>query len=150
MGKHHIYTACENCKPILKAHRVKVVDQDAADDGVVWSGTHQGNWDDGYSSSIGEMQELHDDEGWEMPCYVHPCKVTEFQFDPSDILDRVHDNHHEDAVDQLVDVKEMFAFFERWNKKQNLRSYYMINDSVIVLDQDRFNALLAQPLELTS
>lgn len=148
LGKHHIYTACEPCKEILKIHRVKVVEASAADDGVVWSDTHSGTWEDGYSSSIEEMQDLHDEEGLETPCYVHPCKAHHFSFDPSDILDRCHDDHHEDAVDQLEDVDGLLAFFKAWNAKQNLRSYYLKSDSVIVLDQQRFDELLAQPKEL--
>lgn len=148
MDKHRPYIACDPCLEILKAHRVKVVDCSEAEDGVIYSDTHQGNWDDGYSSSIEEMEDLHRDEGWEMPAYVHPCEATAFQFDPSDVLDRCHDNHHEDAVDQLVDTKGLFAFFKEWNAKQNVVSYHPKRDRIIVLDQVRFQALLDQPKEL--
>lgn len=147
--KHYMYTACAPCREILKAHRVKVVGSDHADDGVIWSDTHSGDWDDGYSSEVGAMLERCRDEGIEPPAYVHPCKATYFQFDPSDIYDRVHDNHHEDATDQIVDGEGLFAFFKTWNEKQNLRSYHIINDCVIVLDQARFDALLAQPKALS-
>lgn len=147
--KHYMYTACTTCREILKAHRVKVVDKSEADDGVVYSDSHQGTWDDGYSSSIEEMLELHEDEGWETPAYVHPCKANHFSFDPADIFDRVHDNHHEDAVDQIEDTEGLFAFFKEWNAKQNLTSYYQKHDSIIVLDQERFDALLSNPKELT-
>lgn len=147
--KHYTYTACTPCREILKAHRVKVVGASHADDGVIWSDTHNGDWEDGYASDVSAMLEHCEDEGIEPPAYVHPCKATHFQFDPADIYDRVHDNHHEDAVDQIVDGEGLFAFFKAWNAKQNLRSYHMINDSVIVLDQKRFDALLAQPKSLS-
>jgi hypothetical protein len=149
MEKHYPHVACAPCLEIRKAHRVKVVDASDADDGVVFSDTHQGNWGDGYSSSIEEMEELHRDEGWEMPCYVHPCEVRLFQFDPSDVLDRCHDEHHEGAADQLEDVDELFAFFKKWNAKQNVRSYWPKGGRVIVLDQTRFQALLDLPAELS-
>lgn len=147
--KHYAYTACEPCREILLVHRAEVVATEAADDGVVWSDTHQGDWEDGYASEVDALLERCRDEGVEPPCYVHPCKATHFQFDPSDIYDRVHDNHHEDAVDQIVDSAGLFLFFKEWNAKQTLRSYYMDRSKIIVLDQARFDALLAQPKALS-
>jgi hypothetical protein len=52
-------------------------------------------------------------------------------------------------VDQLEDTEGLFQFFIKWNSKQNLRSYYLKGDRVIVLDQARFDALLSQPKHLT-
>lgn len=147
--KHYMYTACPPCQEILKAHRVKVVGWDEADDGVVWTDEHNGTWGEGYSDDVLALIEMMKDEDLLPPCYVHPCKANHFSFDPADILDRVHDNHHEDAVDQLEDTEGLFQFFKEWNSKQNLRSYYLKGDRVIVLDQARFDALLSQPKHLT-
>ena len=148
--KHYPYTACTECREILLVHRAEVVGLDAADDGVIWSETHHGDWEDGYASEVSAMLERCRDEEVEPPCYVHPCKATHFQFDPTDIFDRVHDNHHEDAVDQIEDREGLFAFFKQWNDKQTLRSYYMDRSRIIVLDQERFQALLDQPKEMTA
>ena len=148
MDRHNPYTACTPCREILKAHRVRIVTADECDEGVIYSPTHQGNWNDGYSSSIEEMLELHADEGWEPPAYVHPCSANKFAFDPTDVIDRCHDDHHEDAADQIEDRDGLFEFFKNWNAKQSITSYWPQYDRVIVLDQERFNALLNQPKEL--
>lgn len=140
------YTACRPCREILKIQRAKIVDYKDCE-APVWSDDVSGSWGEGYSGEIAEMLEACEDEGVEPPCYVHPCELDKFQFDPADILDRVHDNHHEDAVDQLEDVGGMFSFFKEWNAKQNLVSYHPDYKRIIVLNQARFDAIAEQEAE---
>jgi len=143
LGKHEYYTACAPCREVLTIQRAEVVSESYADDGVIYSETHSGDWNDGYASEVGAMLEKCDDEGVEPPFYVHPCKANHFQFDPYNILDLVHDDHHEGAIDH--DKEGLFAFFKEWNAKQNLRSYYFEKSKVIVLDRERFDQFLTQP-----
>ena len=139
---HPSYTACRPCREVLKLQRATEVEYKDCE-APVFSDDVSGSWGDGYSGEMAELDETCNGEDVEMPCYVHPCIANHFKFDPADILDRAHDDHHEDAVDQIEDVEGLFSFFKEWNAKQNMRSYYPDYKKVIVLDRERFDALVS-------
>jgi hypothetical protein len=97
---------------------------------------------DGYFPEIAALEEWCDDEGVSMPCYVEPCKEVRFELGISHILENELSEFHEDAGSEIVNEDELYAFIEAWNKKQSLRSYYPVYDTVIVLDPARFAILL--------
>lgn len=136
------YTACRPCREVLKLRRASEVEYKDCE-APVFSDDVSGGWGDGYSGDMQEFEESCNSEDVDAPCYVHPCIANHFRFDPSYILDRAYDDHHEDAVDQIEDIDGLFSFFEKWNAKQNLRSYHPDYAKVIVLDRERFDKLKA-------
>lgn len=109
-----------------------------------------GDWGEGYSSSVHYLLEWWDFEhGVEIgptpapPAWCWPCKPVDFALDLERILESALDEFHEDAGDDLVAVDALDAFVEAWNKKQSLRTWYPDHTRVVVLDEARFRALLA-------
>lgn len=100
-------------------------------------------WNEGYHESLDACIEWHDDEGLPPPCYVHPCAEKRLSIDTDWIIQCAVEDHHEDAVDHLIGVEWLVAFVEAWVAKQTLRSYDALTGMVIVLDERRFEALLA-------
>lgn len=137
------YAACRPCREILKLRRAEEVEYSDCD-APIFSDDVSGSWGEGYSGEIHELEEYCEDANCDLPCYVHPCIATHFKFDPADVLDRAHDNHHEDAVDQIEDVEGLFAFFKEWNAKQSMRSYFPDYKKVIVLDRARFDEMIIE------
>ena len=138
------WTACARCRERNKLLRAVEIEATGYSD-PVYSDECGGEWNEGYSSSLDALREWCEDHEVAMPAYVHPCDETAFALDPAHILESALDEHHEDAADQVVDEEGLEAFLKEWNAKQTLRSCFPDTKRVIVLDQERFDALIAPP-----
>jgi len=125
----------------VRLRRAVLVERESWDD-PVQSDSVSGDWGDGYSSDIGALLEWCDDESEDAPVFCYPCKPTYLRLDPDTMLQHVTDDMHEEASDQIVDADGLFDFIEAWNAKQTCVSWYPDHARVIVLDEERFAALL--------
>ena len=145
LGKSH-YTACEKCRKRTSLQEAQIV-KPGDYDGPVYSDANSGDWGEGYFSDLGEISEHCHDHDEKEPAYVFTCHEKLLQLDPENILEHAIDDMHEDAQDQIEAADEFFAFIKDWNSKQYCKTYYPNRKQVIILDQERFDALLAQPLQ---
>lgn len=106
-----------------------------------------GDWEDGYSSSVGALIDAYEDEDEPLPAYCHPCTPQYLRLDAESILESATDDMHEDAADQIVGADEVFAFCKSWNKKQTCATWYPDNTRVIILDTALFAELIADDLQ---
>ncbi|MGV1913585.1 hypothetical protein G6K96_21750 [Agrobacterium vitis] len=112
--------------------------------------------EDDYAQDVEELLEKHSDRlSWadvpdeeiagQLPAWAFCCQEDGFDFDLESQLDSYLDgNHHENARDWLVDEKELWEFWNAWVAKQNLRSYIIDYKRIVVIDQARYEAELAE------
>ncbi|MGV2135190.1 hypothetical protein GOZ83_19545 [Agrobacterium vitis] len=112
--------------------------------------------EDDYAQDVEELLEKHSDRlSWagvpdeeiagQLPAWAFCCQEDGFDFDLESQLDSyLGDNHHENARDQLVDEKELWEFWNAWVAKQNLRSYIIDYKRIVVINQARYEAELAE------
>ena len=73
------------------------------------------------------------------PAWAFCCTESSFDFDLEGAIESyLDDEHHEDAADHLVGMRELAAFFDAWKKKQSLRSYHMDTSRIVVIDRERY------------
>lgn len=138
------WTACAPCRERNKLRRAKVVA--AADyDGAVYAEGVTGEWGEGYSSDLTELLVSCKDFDDPVPAYCHPCHETHLRLDADSILEHALDGMHEDAADQVEDYAGLRQFIADWNEKQHAVSYHPDMSRVIVIDQERFDALISDP-----
>lgn len=138
-------TKCSRCQEIDRLRKaVKVSDADYS--GPVFSDDLVG-YNDGYFLDTGEFASLWGDHvayetvSGDMPCYVWACNEHPFRVDAEDVLSGL-DDCYEDAWNDVVDQKGIEDFISAWNAKQTIVSWEVDYSRVVVLDQDRFNALI--------
>lgn len=136
------WTACAPCRERNKLLRAMPIDA-ASYSGPVHSDDCDGEWGEGYSSDLDALREWCADWEAPVPAYVHPCDEETFALDAGQIIESALDDHHDDGADQVVDEEGLEAFLKEWNAKQTLRSCFPDTKRVIVLDQERFDALIA-------
>lgn len=136
------WTACAGCRERNKLARATVVPQ-AEYSGPVYLDGYTGSWGEGYSESVGDFLGSCEDYDEPEPAYCHPCTSQKLEIDAESILEHALEEMHEDAADLVVDDQELLEFIEGWNKKQTCVTYYADTDRVIVLDQGRFDAMIA-------
>lgn len=141
------WTACAPCRERNKLKRAKIIDAKNYD-GAVCADVN-GEWDEGYSSSVAAMLQWCEEHDEPIPAYCHPCTEQHLRLDAGDLLDQATDGMHEDACDQVVDADSLIAFLKDWNAKQTCISYFEDRTRVIVLDQERFDALITDPNPVT-
>jgi len=73
--------------------------------------------------------------------YVWGCDKTPLRLDIEDALETVLQDHYEGASFNNED--ELIEFVEGWNKKQTDASFFP-NNTVVVIDEARFSAMLLQ------
>lgn len=112
--------------------------------------------EDDYAQDVAELLEKHSDRlSWagvpdeeiagHLPAWAFCCQEDGFDFDLESQLDSyLDDNHHKNARDWLVDQKELWEFWNAWIAKQNLRSYIIDYKRIVVIDQARYDAELAE------
>jgi hypothetical protein len=137
------WTACADCRERKKLLKAVGIDAQSYQ-GPVSAPIGEGEWGEGYSSDIEAMLEWCDDHGVDRPAYCFPCTSKVLALNADSILEGALDDMHEDACDQVEDGDELFAFVEQWNKRQHCTTYYEDPSRIIVLDRDRFNALIAE------
>lgn len=100
----------------------------------------------GRNDGFMELCELYDEvesEGMTLPCYVFDCKEEHWDgLDADNIIENALSDWFEDAQDHIVDIEQLRDFLTVWNKKQTLCQYGEDQSRIIVLDQERFNALI--------
>lgn len=132
----------------------RLVKAEVVDDYDGWV-TTTGDEDD-YAADVHELLEKHGEQlAWSgvaaedipalLPAWAFCCTEDGFDFDLEDALDTyLCDSHHEDARSWLVDEGELWAFWEKWIAKQNLRSYFIDTKRIVVIDRARYDAELAE------
>lgn len=133
-------TACHRCRERSKLRKAQVIDASGYT-GPVYA-EHSGSWGEGYSADVDDLIEWCDSCGKETPAYCHPCTSMPLCLNADSILEMAVDDMHEDAVDQIEAADELVQFIERWNAKQTCIAYFADTKRVIVLDQERFEALI--------
>lgn len=126
------WTVCPPCREKRKLRKAKRI----AWDGECMVCYH----DDQYTADVAELAELEDP-----PAYCHPCEFEPFRLSLQSMIESAADQHHDDIADEidgaeLMAVEEAIASF---NESTGAGSWTPIFDSVIVLDEERFAALIA-------
>lgn len=135
------YTACDDCierGKLLKAERLSPEGYE----GWIHSDHVQG-YNDGYFEGLDELEEACEANDVQMPAYVWAC--IEEPWSGLDAYERIEtemEDHHEEAIEQVVDIGELLEFMKAWNAKQTLKSYSPDTGRVIVLDAARFAVLV--------
>lgn len=134
------WTACFDCRLRDKLRRAKIIPADSYAGPVSASGS--GEWGEGYSSSLAALMEHCEGYDEEVPAYCHPCTDLPLHLDVEHILEVALEDMHEDAADQVVDTDALYQFIDDWNARQTAVTYYEDTSRVIVIDQNRFDALV--------
>ncbi|ORE90692.1 hypothetical protein ATO13_22271 [Stappia sp. 22II-S9-Z10] len=113
----------------------------------VYSNEVDGDWGEGFSSDIDALREYCEDYDIAVPAYVHPCTPQRFSIDSDHIVESALEDFHEDAGDQILEEDDLHSFIRTWNAKQTLTTWFPDISCVVVLDEDRFAALLDHPHE---
>lgn len=119
---------CEKCVEKARFNNAEKVDLKDWDGPVFTEAVD--NYDGmGYFEDIGEFIEFckesyscEDIE--ELPAYVWACETIQHKLCIDNALESMLDEAHEDAYDQLNDVKELEDFVIQWNAKQTVESWY--------------------------
>lgn len=131
------WTACATCRERHRLERATIVMDHT---GPVQSDQVSGSeWGDGYSSSVNALLVYCDIHH---PAYCWPCTPNPLHLDVDHILESACDDQHEDAADQIVGVDDLAQAIDAFNAAQSCVTYYPDYTRVIVLDQERFDALL--------
>lgn len=131
------WTACATCRERHRLERAAIV---TGYTGPVQSDQVYGSeWGDGYSSSINALLEYCDGD---QPAYCWPCTPIPLRLDVDQILESACDDQHEDAYDQIIGMDDLAQAIDVFNERQTCISYYPDHTRVIVLDRERFDALL--------
>lgn len=140
------FKACPQCR---KRDALRSAKQIPADDydGPIYAEGISGSWGEGYSPDLETMLDDYQCAGLGVPSYVHPCVSKPLRLDAADILESATCDMHEDACEQIVDAGELSAFIEKWNAKQTCVSWFPDMQEVIVLDQERFDAMINGTIE---
>ena len=101
-----------------------------------------GGWGEGYFSDTDDLRQSCDDYDVNVPAYCWPCVATPLALNANSLLEQATDEMHEDAADEIVDADELVAFIEAWNAKQTCVTWCPDYSRVVVLDRDRFDALI--------
>ena len=140
------WTACSSCREKFKLRRATPIPERDYH-GPVYSDAVSGDWGEGYSSDTDALLEVvHDAVAWgdmeEAPVYCWPCTSRPLALNADHMLENAVDDMHEEAMDQIVDADEVFAFVEAWNAKQTCKTWYPDYSRVVVLNQERFEEML--------
>ncbi len=131
------WTACAPCRERHRLERATVVTDYT---GPVQSDQVEcGEWAEGYSSSVDALRDYCDGP---VPAYCWPCKSSPLRLDLDNILEHACDDQHEDAFEQIVGADELGAAIDKFNEAQTCIAYYPDHTRVIVLNQERFDAIL--------
>lgn len=139
------WSSCDKCREadsllklkeaLTKATRV----QSPTADWVYSDSTHK---KDGYFEfcNIGEVF-----EDSEMPLFIYDCTKEAWNgLNADDLIENAFDGDwYEDAADSVVDQEELEKFLEGWNKKQTTHQFTANLKQIIVLDEAKFDAWLA-------
>lgn len=68
-----------------------------------------------------------DNDDFDPPKYAYPTEKVFFSLDTDSILEQACDDLHEDAYDNLCDIKELDNFLNEWSSKQIGAATYMMN-----------------------
>lgn len=80
-----------------------------------------------FFSSDDLMCDRFDDDNFDLPKYAYPTEKVFFSLDTDSILEQACDDLHEDAYDNLCDIKELDNFLNEWSSKQIGAATYMMN-----------------------
>ena len=134
-------TMCRPCGELVRLRKATPIPEREWTDPVHLDGT-PGGWGDGFSRDTDELREACWDHEVEVPAYCWPCTARPLALNAESLLERAVDDMHEDAMDEIVDADGLIAFVAEWNAKQTCKSWYPDMSRVVVLDQERFEALL--------
>jgi len=142
VGVDKYWTMCATHRLQARLRRAVQVDGGSWAD-PVQSNELEGDWGEGFSSNIDALLEWCDDESTLAPIFCYPCNPTNLRLDAEQMLEHVTSDMHEEANDEIVDANGLHDFIAAWNAKQTCVSWYPDTTRVIVLDEARFAALLA-------
>jgi len=93
---------------------------------------------------LADIEEVFDDS--EMPLYVYDCDKQHWKglcYDTM-IENALEGDWYDEASENVVLEDEFKTFLDEWNKKQTLHQFTATLNRIIVLDDDKFNAWLAE------
>lgn len=135
------WTACQSCREKNRLRKAEPIPEKNWSDPVEHEGM-PGGWGEGYFSDTDDLRQSCDDYDVKVPAYCWPCVATPLALNANSLLEQATDEMHEDAADEIVDADELVAFIEAWNAKQTCVTWYPDYSRVVVLDRDRFDALI--------
>ena len=91
---------------------------------------------------VEELDELVEYE--DLPPFMFGTEMRRVALDIESILDAGLDDHHEDA--EWDATGELEEFLKGWNAKQRDRTYDEVQDKIVVLDEEKFEAKIAELL----
>lgn len=97
-------------------------------DGPLWL------FDGRYYESVGELY----DDCWsreeEIPAEAWACDVSGLKVDGLRIVEGLLEDHHEDAIDRVVDLDDFVKFCREWSDKQTLKGWFGDYKRLVVFD----------------
>ncbi len=123
---------CEWCGKKRQYEKAEKVTEKEWNGWVFFDGT---GYMDGYFRDIGELVECCEDEGILVPEWVFACKKIQHKLDIDTALEYMTEDAYEDAFGDLRCVDDLRDYAHRWNKKQNVVSYYPDYSKVVLLQQ---------------
>lgn len=136
------WTACEVCRLRRKLTAATITTEYT---GEVYSDEVGGEWGEGYSPSISAMLDYCCDYDEREPAYCWPCEARPLRLEIDQIIKGALDDMHEDAGDHIVGYDDLRAAIDAFNEAQTCVTYYPDYTRIIILDRDRFDALIAAP-----
>ena len=144
-------TMCERHAEQARLRKAVQIDEKDWTDPVHLDGA-PGGWGEGYFPDTDSLREDWIDANWvetgpqlPVPAYCWPCTSQPLALYAERLLEQAVDGMHEDAMDQVVDADGLCEFIEAWNAKQTCVTWYVDHSRVVVLDRERFEALLGDP-----
>lgn len=134
-------TMCRPCGELARLRKAKPIPERQWTDPVECEGV-PGGWGEGFFRDTDELREACEDHEVEVPAWCWPCTARPLALNADSLLEHAVDDMHEDAMDEIVDADGFYAFIEAWNAKQTCKSWCPDMSRVVVLDQERFDALL--------
>lgn len=137
------WTACSSCREKNRLRRATPVPASEWPDPVEHEGM-QGSWGEGYSGDTDELLQAWEEEELPVPppAYCWPCTSRPLALNADHMLESTVDDMHEEAMDQIVDADEVYAFVGAWNAKQTCKTWYPDYSCAVVLDRERFERML--------
>ena len=141
VGVENYRVLCRSCGELVRLRKATPIPERQWTDPVECEGV-PGGWGDGFFRDIDDLLDACEVYEVPPPAYCWPCTARPLALNADSLLEHAVDDMHEDAMDEIVDADGVYEFVEAWNAKQTCKSWYPDMSRVVVLDQERFDALL--------
>lgn len=127
---------CSPCNAFVRdTTRVAKAEEVETCDGPVYCDSRDRYWSDLDDFMDWLACELDDEEDPSIPEWLHPCETRKLSLCADSLVENALDDHHEDAFDQIDDLKGLQAILDEWAEKQSVESWYPDYDKKINVEK---------------